>query len=384
MGLCNGIEIIGHVWGTDGFSETNRDLALSLRDKGFPVRLLPLHPPEQISSPAKLPADIQMKIQSTCQVNLPEKYLSLHHYSIQGIQFVNQVALGSVYYGVYETNSYPLVWQYMMRRAPLFKEIWTPSTFCAKTLAPIGLPMRTIPHGININRFTPEGEKFSIQGVAGFNFLSAMTFKKIKGYDILLKAYLEEFITGKEDVSLTLKAYVGSNNLAQEKSMVGQYIQKMKQDTKSKARVLMVVEPLSYDDMPALHRSADCFILPTRGEGWGKNIMESMACEVPAIVSNATGPKDYITKDNSLLVDGKEEEIQDIEWLLREPVSAGHSWFEPNLDQLKKQMRWAYEHPAELKLLGKQARQDILKYDWPNIADMFIEQTMKFGELYDR
>jgi glycosyltransferase involved in cell wall biosynthesis len=39
-------------------------------------------------------------------------------------------------------------------------------------------------------------------------------------------------------------------------------------------------------DMPQLYKSADAFVLPSRGEGWGLPLMEAMAMELPTIGTN--------------------------------------------------------------------------------------------------
>lgn len=376
---CTSVEIIGHVWGVDGFSETNRELALALAKKGFSVKLTPLYQKNMISNAAELPPDIEAKISSICQQPLSNKHASVHHYSLQGMQFINQAAIGSIFYGVYETNSYPLVWKYMLNKVPMFKEIWTPSNFNRQTFSSMGLPIHVLPHGINTDRFTPEGPKLLINDMGSFNFLSCFTWKKLKGFDVLLKAYLEEFGSGKDNTTLILKAYMGTGNIAFEKNEILSYIRQAKQLTQSKAKVLLIVEPLSYTDMASLHRTANCFVLPTRGEGWGKNIMESMACGVPVIVTNGSGYMDYVNKSNSLLIDSKQEEITDVEWLIKEPICAGHKWFEPNINSLKKHMRWAYSHPNDLKLIGDKALQSIEPYKWDKVVDIFIKEIMDFG-----
>lgn len=376
---ATGVEIIGHVYGVDGFSCTNTELAMAIHDKGFPVKLTPLHHKQNISCPMNYPKDIELKINSIVQAPITSRMVSVHHYSIQGIRFFNGAALGSVYYGVYETDQYPLVWKYMIQRAHMFKEIWTPSSFNMKTLESIGVPLYQIPHGINLQRFNPNGPKLQIDGTAGFNFLSCMTWKKLKGYDLLLQAYCEEFASGKDDVALILKAYMGSGNIQFEKQQMMEYIHEIKSKRNSKARILLIADSLNYEDMPSLYRSADCFVLPTRGEGWGKNLMEAMASNLPCIVTEGSGHMDYINKDNSLLIKSQQKEIDDIEWLLKEPVAAGHKWFEPSLEDLKKQMRWAYEHKLSLLKLGDKARESVQKYDWPIIADQFIKLAQDFG-----
>ena len=38
-----------------------------------------------------------------------------------------------------------------------------------------------------------------------------------------------------------------------------------------------------YEALPALFASADAFVLPSHGEGWGLPLMEAMAMELPTI-----------------------------------------------------------------------------------------------------
>ena len=48
--------------------------------------------------------------------------------------------------------------------------------------------------------------------------------------------------------------------------------------------------------------SADAFVLPTRGEGWGLPIAEAMALELPVIVTNHSGPAAYATEASAYLI----------------------------------------------------------------------------------
>lgn len=43
-------------------------------------------------------------------------------------------------------------------------------------------------------------------------------------------------------------------------------------------------------DLPALYLAADAFVLPSRGEGWGRPHTEAMAMELPIIATNWSGP----------------------------------------------------------------------------------------------
>lgn len=56
-------------------------------------------------------------------------------------------------------------------------------------------------------------------------------------------------------------------------------------------------------DMATLYRSADCFVISTRGEGWGMPILEAMACGLPAIATNWSSQVDFFNETNGYPVD---------------------------------------------------------------------------------
>ena len=53
----------------------------------------------------------------------------------------------------------------------------------------------------------------------------------------------------------------------------------------ARGREEMPPEPLSFvqRDIPKLYAAVDAFVLPTRGEGWGRTITEAMCMELPVI-----------------------------------------------------------------------------------------------------
>lgn len=79
-------------------------------------------------------------------------------------------------------------------------EIWVPSTFSAEGEAP-SWPGSA---GGRLSGLSAPDEPLSWPAAKGFKFLSILTWQWRKGWDILLKAYLEEFEPG-EDVTLIMK-----------------------------------------------------------------------------------------------------------------------------------------------------------------------------------
>jgi glycosyltransferase involved in cell wall biosynthesis len=50
---------------------------------------------------------------------------------------------------------------------------------------------------------------------------------------------------------------------------------------------------LECEDMAALYHSADCFIYPTTGEGWGLSPFTAIACGIPTICTNVSACQEY-------------------------------------------------------------------------------------------
>jgi len=107
-------------------------------------------------------------------------------------------------------------------------------------------------------------------------------------------------------------------------------------------------------DMPRLYKAADCFVLPTRGEGWGVPIMEAMAMELPTIATNWSGPVDFINDDVSypIPITGLTDKLK---W-----DSTGRL-AEPDVQYFKKLLRHVYTHREEAKQKGIKARKHIVQ-----------------------
>ena len=66
----------------------------------------------------------------------------------------------------------------------------------------------------------------------------------------------------------------------------------------------VITEVLPYDDdVISLYASADCFISLHRSEGLGLGMMEAMLLGKPVIATGWSGNLDFMTADNSRLVE---------------------------------------------------------------------------------
>jgi glycosyltransferase involved in cell wall biosynthesis len=91
----------------------------------------------------------------------------------------------------------------------------------------------------------------------------------------------------------------------------------------------------------------------THGEGFGRPMLEASMVDLPVICSNWSGPVDFLTKEHSILVDGKIEQIpQSAVWdniLIKES-----GWFVIDEHQAFSALKYASENINVIKEKAKQ------------------------------
>ena len=53
--------------------------------------------------------------------------------------------------------------------------------------------------------------------------------------------------------------------------------------------IILLEDELPLMDLPRLYKGADAFVLPSRGEGWGRPHIEAMSMGLPTIATNWSG-----------------------------------------------------------------------------------------------
>ena len=102
--------------------------------------------------------------------------------------------------------------------------------------------------------------------------------------------------------------------------------------------IVLMDDSLTMLQMAALYRSVGAFVLPSRGEGWGRPLMEAMACGLPTIGTGASGNVDFMTRENSFLVGATLVPVPPA-GVHEVPPYAGHQWFEPDAAELGQVLR---------------------------------------------
>ncbi|MHC1745272.1 MAG: glycosyltransferase [Syntrophobacteraceae bacterium] len=256
---------------------------------------------------------------------------------------------------MFETDRIPEEWVAACNR---MDEIWVPSEFNVRTFAGSGVAREKlvkVPEGIDVELFRLDADPVPIPGRRKFNFLSIFDWHLRKGWDVLLRAFMEEF-SPEDDVALILKVWSSKGlSVDQLKSEATSFLRQSGLADSLPTNIVFHEENVSAEKLPGIYRAADAFVLPTRGEGWGRPLMEAMLMGLPVIGTRWSGQLEFMNDSNSLLLDCRIESVSEAAW--REvPTFRGHSWAEPSLDHLRLLMRHVVRSPYAARRTGEAAR----------------------------
>ena len=240
----------------------------------------------------------------------------------------------------------------------LMDEIWVPASFNVDSFRASGVtaPIRVMPLGVDVDYFNP--------GITGFRpstrftFLSVFEWGERKAPEVLLRAYCEEF-KDSDDVLLLLSIFNRDPDVDVQAQIAAL-------DLPPGPPITILLNPEFKDhQMGSLYRSADCFVLPTRGEGWGMPVLEAMASGLPVIATAWSGPADF-------LHEGVGYPLQPRSLVPAEarcPYYAGFEWAEPDPDHLKALMREVAENPDAARAKGLAAAAEVAStLSWQHAA----------------
>lgn len=348
------IAIRGPVEDVTGYATVTREIALALFRLGVDVNLQPV--PWGVTR-AELPGPTRNLLNGL--LTRQGCFDGLLNISIPPFfgRTSTQPAVGLT---MLEVDGLPASWVACCNR---MDEVWVPSSFNAESFGRSGVvagKIRVMPLGIDTGLFTPVGPKlaFTKPGAEMFVFLSVFEWVPRKGYDLLLTAYFQEFKAG-DDVCLVLKNHSNSDYDPDGASIAGTIHEIAAQHSKPGRRapeVVLLPEVLPIVQMPELYRMADCFVLPTRGEGWNLPALEALACGLPVITTAWSAHLDWLNRDNAFLIEVESLETVPSLGTDNDDVYRGHHWARPSIEHLRYLMRWVYEHRSEAREQAAKAR----------------------------
>lgn len=193
----------------------------------------------------------------------------------------------------------------------------------------VKIPVEVLPLGIDPNQYVlmdrPKRDVFT------FYMAGVLTLRKNPG--VALSAFLSLF-KGNKKARIVFKTNSGTMG----------HIQFPYDDN-----VVIIDRFSTPEEMFCYMRDADCFVFPSRGEGFGLPPLEAMATGLPTIFAKNTGMSDYANERYNYPIPCSVKSPAQ-----RFPDKWGNvgNWYEIDYNKFKKAMKYVFEHQDEAKKKG--------------------------------
>jgi GT2 family glycosyltransferase len=286
----------------------------------------------------------------------------------QGDVFHRNLGRYKVGFTMLEVDGFPKEWS---KQAQRMDEVWVPNELNRDGLRAGGLkrPIHKIPLGVDTHYFHPGGVAHRSPNEE-LVYLSVLEWGERKAPELLLQAFSEEFSV-KEPVRLVCKISNRDRALS-----VREEIRKLGLSSSGGRISYLFNMDIPHCQLPALYRSADCFVSTSRGEGWGMPLLEAMACGLPAIATDWGGHQEFFDErvGYPLRIRGT------VPAVARCPYYEGHRWADPDPEHLRHLLRWVYEHREEAAERGSRAALEASqRWTWESTARAIVERLKAIG-----
>jgi len=206
-------------------------------------------------------------------------------------------------------------------------------------------PIDVCHEGVDFSVYTFKERKFSIP----FRFLWVGAPNPRKGWEEMTCAWKFGGFDRAKEVELYIKTTLGNMY-------------------ERKANIIFDSRNMTLEQLRDLYHSAHCFIFPTRGEGFGLTLAESMATGLPCIATRYSGTADFFDDYVGYTLKYKMFNFNLEAYQLRADMAT------PSVEDLINQMSYVFNHYSKARQKGRLAARRIQKYfTWPLAAQRLVE-----------
>lgn len=180
-----------------------------------------------------------------------------------------------------------------------------------------------------------------------------------------IKAFQLAFAADRRDVRLLIKSSNGYRH--------PEKLQQLLNAAGTDQRITVRDEVIDRSDVNALQRCVDAYISMHRAEGFGLGIAECMQLGKPVIATAWSGNMDFMTAENSCLVDYELVSVGKGDYVHYN----GQRWAEPSIEHAASQMRRIVGDPEFATRIGEQAMRDIREKLSPHASAQRIIQRLE-------
>jgi glycosyltransferase involved in cell wall biosynthesis len=267
---------------------------------------------------------------------------------------------------MFEARPLPTDWAGVLNRCAA---IWTPATWNVEVYRESGVtrPMVVAGFGVNERYFHPmtraDGDDHVYTFLwAGASLGNGVDLGDRKGGEMVVQAFRKLDLP---DARLVLKAGPGSA------------VKRVGGDP----RIALMAYALPEQDYATLLATADCFVYPSHGEGFGLQPLEAMAVGLPVIAPAWSGLSDFIQPDVAVVLPTRGETKAHLYNHIY-----GHDcvWADISVDDVADRMRWCYDHREEAKGIGCRAAAWVAeRWTWQRAGEVALEAILALPKPWE-
>lgn len=278
--------------------------------------------------------------------------------------FENRYSIGMWWW---EVNEFPDRWRSSFEH---LDEIWVGSQHIADALSPVSpIPVTKITVPVSMPQ-TGHFERPELGLPEDFVFLFVFDYNSVferKNPMATIEAFKAAFPTG-SGASLVLKSINHEYHSAEH--------EQLRMAATEHPDIHVIDRYVSVKEKNAMIASCDCYVSLHRSEGFGLTLAEAMYLGKPVIATAYSGNLDYMTPENSYLVDYTLKPIGENAG----PYPATGQWADPDIEQAAGLMSRVFDNPEAARQRAARGAAEIRHTHSPQAAGRTVAKRLRWIE----
>jgi glycosyltransferase involved in cell wall biosynthesis len=194
-----------------------------------------------------------------------------------------------------------------------------------------------------------------------------------KDIGMLIKCFVEAFKDGNDMPALVLKTSSSSFSI-KEREVFIKRIKDIVSDIKNPPSIYLLFGDLTNKEMNDLynHPKIKLMVSLTKGEGFGRPLLEFTMTGKPVMASNWSGHKDFLPVDKSIMVGGNLTEVDDS--AVDQFIIKGSKWFTANYGEVAEIMKLVRNDYSNFLLKSlKLKKENAENFSLENMKECFLK-----------
>lgn len=202
----------------------------------------------------------------------------------------------------------------------------------------VNKPVSVLFEGVKTNVYNNVYDNFELNIKEDFAFIFVGHWLKgdlgqdRKDVGMLIKCFVEAFKDEKNQPALILKTSSATFSI-KDREIFKTKIKNLTQEYKNPPSIYLLFGDLTDEEMNSLynHPKIKSMVSITKGEGFGRPLLEFSVTGKPIIASNWSGQRDFLPLDKAILIGGKIDDVH--ESAIDNFIIKGSKWFTANYNE---------------------------------------------------